>query len=80
MGHNVYQATENMTETDPNCHNLLQAPLTEDNVVSFSGKVLSSLFALGKELCHQKFELRVDNVRFVGYGVSLEFEVCMSTG
>ena len=23
----------------------------------------------------QKFELRVDNVRFVGYGVSLEFEV-----
>ena len=53
----------------------LQRTLSEDNVISFSSKVLSSLFALGKSLCDEKFELRVDNVRFVGHGVSLEFQV-----
>lgn len=48
--------------------------LSEDNLISFSSKVLSSLFALGEGLCDEKFELRVDNVRFVGHGVSLEFQ------
>ena len=52
----------------------MQRTLSEDNVISFSSKVLSSLFALGKSLCDEKFELRVDNVRFVGHGVGLEFQ------
>ncbi len=50
-----------------------QPTLNEENLLSFSSKVLSNVFAVTKSLCDEKFELRADNVRFVGHPISLEF-------
>ena len=35
-------------------------------------KVLSNLFAVHPKLCDEKFELKINDVRFVGHPVSLE--------
>lgn len=54
--------------------------LNMDNLLDFPSKVLSNLFAVHPALCEDKFELKVDNIRFVGHPVSLETEVCASGG
>ncbi|XP_054719235.1 GATOR complex protein NPRL3-like [Uloborus diversus] len=38
-----------------------------DNLLRFDDKVLSNLFAVKPELCGQKFELKIENVRFIGH-------------
>ena len=45
--------------------------LTE-NLPEFPSKVLSNLFAVHPKLCDQKFELKINDVRFVGHPLSLE--------
>ena len=51
-----------------------QRALNEDNLIGFSSKTLSGMFMPSKRICEKKpkFELRIDNVRFVGYPVSLD--------
>ncbi|KAF4519521.1 hypothetical protein B566_EDAN010707 [Ephemera danica] len=52
---------------------LLQSPPSQTSNISngqltgFSDEVLSTLFAVKPELCEQKFELKVNDVRFVGH-------------
>jgi hypothetical protein len=41
-------------------------------LVAFPSKVISHVFAVSPRLCGEKFELKVDEVRFVGHPVSLE--------
>lgn len=41
--------------------------LSKDHLTSFSDEVLSSLFAVKLELCNRKFELKVNDVRFVSH-------------
>ena len=49
--------------------------LNEKNLIKFPSKVLSNLFAASKQLCNQqKFELKVDDIRFVGHPVNLEMK------
>ena len=40
-------------------------------VVSLPDKVLSDLFAVKPELCGQKFEVKINDIRFVGHPISL---------
>ncbi|RWS24528.1 hypothetical protein B4U80_04388 [Leptotrombidium deliense] len=40
-----------------------------DTVVNISDNVLSNLFAVKSELCGEKFELKINDVRFVGHPV-----------
>lgn len=40
-------------------------------VVKLSNKVLSDLFAVKPSLCDQKFEVKINDVRFVGHPISL---------
>lgn len=55
--------TEDLLQTPPpqssNIHN--------GQLAGFSDEVLSTLFAVKPELCEQKFELKVNDVRFVGH-------------
>lgn len=44
----------------------------QGNYVTISDKALSNLFACQQDLCKQKFELKINNVRFVGHPVSLQ--------
>ena len=39
-----------------------------------SDETLANLFSVSKDLCGSKFELKVNDVRFVGHPVSLEPE------
>ncbi|XP_048515143.1 GATOR complex protein NPRL3 isoform X2 [Athalia rosae] len=41
--------------------------ISNGNLTGFSDEVLSTLFAVKPELCELKFELKVNNVRFVGH-------------
>lgn len=41
--------------------------ITNGNLTGLSDEVLSTLFAVKPELCELKFELKVNNVRFVGH-------------
>lgn len=40
-------------------------------MVFFPSQVLSTLFAVKPELCERKFELKVNDVRFVGHPIQL---------
>lgn len=40
---------------------------TNGNLTGLSDEVLSTLFAVKPELCETKFELKVNDVRFVGH-------------
>ncbi|CAL4132605.1 unnamed protein product [Meganyctiphanes norvegica] len=42
-----------------------------NSMIDFSDKVMSNLFAVKSELCDNKFELKVNDVRFVGHPVRL---------
>ncbi|XP_040581661.1 GATOR1 complex protein NPRL3 [Lepeophtheirus salmonis] len=46
--------------------------LTWENLADFPSSVLSNLFAVNPELCDSKFELKVNDVRFVGHPINLE--------
>ncbi|KAB0794262.1 hypothetical protein PPYR_13882 [Photinus pyralis] len=56
---------------------LLQSPppptsnINKGSLTGISDEVLSSLFAVKQELCNQKFELKINDVRFVGHPTSL---------
>ncbi|XP_027228849.1 GATOR1 complex protein NPRL3 [Penaeus vannamei] len=45
--------------------------ISNGKLTGFSDKVMSNLFALKSELCDRKFELKVNDVRFVGHPVRL---------
>lgn len=57
---------------------LLQSPpppasnISKGSLTGISDEVLSSLFAVKPELCNQKFELKVNDVRFVGHPTLLQ--------
>lgn len=40
--------------------------------IEFTDEVISSLFAVKMDLCEQKFELKVNNVRFVGHPIKIQ--------
>lgn len=44
---------------------------SENSLLKFDDKVLSTLFAVKPELCGQKFELKIENVRFIGHPTHL---------
>ncbi len=46
--------------------------IKEGRLVGFTDEILANMFAVPKELCGSKFELKVNDVRFVGHPVSLE--------
>lgn len=52
---------------------LLQSPppqtsnISKGNITGLTDEVLSNLFAVKPELCERKFELKVNDVRFVGH-------------
>lgn len=41
--------------------------LNADNLPTFSNKVLSNLLAAHPSLCDNKFELKINDIRFVGH-------------
>ncbi|XP_077525983.1 GATOR complex protein Nprl3 isoform X1 [Haemaphysalis longicornis] len=45
--------------------------VSDKNLVLISDKALSNLFATKSDLCNRKFELKVNDVRFVGHPVQL---------
>lgn len=57
---------------------LLQSPATQTfnidkgHLTGFTDEVLSTLFAVKQELCEAKFELKVNDVRFVGHPTLLQ--------
>lgn len=48
------------------------ANLRAENLPEFPSKVLSNMFAVHPKLCDRKFELKINDVRFVGHPLSLE--------
>ncbi|KAJ3642280.1 hypothetical protein Zmor_025080 [Zophobas morio] len=64
--------------TLPNLEDLLQSPtqplsnINKGHLTGFTDEVLSSLFAVKSELCNKKFELKVNDVRFVGHPTLLQ--------
>lgn len=64
--------------TLPNLEDLLQSPpqptsnINKGQLTGFTDEVLSSLFAVKPELCNKKFELKVNDVRFVSHPTKLQ--------
>lgn len=64
--------------TLPVVDDLLQSPnqpysnINKENLTGFTDEVLSSLFAVKTELCNRKFELKVNDVRFVSHPTLLQ--------
>lgn len=64
-----------LTDTE----DLLQSPpppisnIHKGQLTGFKDEVLSTLFAVKPELCNRKFELKVNDVRFVGHPTLLPF-------
>lgn len=46
--------------------------INKENLTGFTDEVLSSLFAVKSELCNRKFELKVNDVRFVSHPTLLQ--------
>ena len=49
--------------------------LNEGNLIQIPSKVLSNIFSVSTKLCGAKFEMKVDDVRFVGHPISLDMTV-----
>ncbi|XP_030592090.1 GATOR1 complex protein NPRL3 isoform X4 [Archocentrus centrarchus] len=50
-----------------------QSPLTDEQLVAgFSDIILSTILATKSDMCGKKFELKIDNVRFVGHPTLLQ--------
>ncbi|XP_019866950.2 GATOR complex protein NPRL3 isoform X2 [Aethina tumida] len=66
--------------TLPVVEDLLQSPaqpcsnMNKGNLAGFTDEVLSSLFAVKMELCDRKFELKVNDVRFVSHPTLLQLK------
>ncbi|KAG5888473.1 hypothetical protein JTB14_022103 [Gonioctena quinquepunctata] len=64
--------------TLPVTEDLLQSPvqpsinINRENLTGFTDEVLSSLFVVKKDLCNRKFELKVNDVRFVSHPTLLQ--------
>ncbi|CAG9861909.1 unnamed protein product [Phyllotreta striolata] len=64
--------------TLPVVDDLLQSPkqsfsnINKENLTGLTDEVLSSLFAVKTELCNRKFELKVNDVRFVSHPTLLQ--------
>lgn len=64
--------------TLPIVEDLLQSPPTpssninKGHLTGFTDEVLSSLFAVKTELCNKKFELKVNDVRFISHPTLLQ--------
>lgn len=62
----------------PTSEDLLQGPapqtfnIDKGHLTGFTDEVLSTLFAVKQELCEAKFELKVNDVRFVGHPTLLQ--------
>jgi len=46
--------------------------IKDDQLTGFTDEILANMFAVSNQLCTSKFELKVNDVRFVGHPVSLE--------
>ena len=46
--------------------------IKDGRLVGFTDEILANMFEVARELCGSKFELKVNDVRFVGHPVSLE--------
>lgn len=53
--------------------------LNADILPTFSSKVLSNIFGVHSFLCGNKFELKIDEVRFIGHPLSLEIKPGVKT-
>ena len=51
-----------------------QSNIKQGQLHGLSDETLANLFSVSKDLCGSKFELKVNDVRFVGHPVSLEPE------
>ena len=69
-----YQLPETFLDEDILSASMQQSSsnLRTENLPEFPSKVLSNLFAVHPKLCDQKFELKINDVRFVGHPLSLE--------
>ena len=66
--------TEDLLQTPPpQTSNIYKGCLT-----GFSDEVLSTLFAVKPELCERKFELKVNDVRFVGHPTLLSDSIILT--
>lgn len=66
--------TEDLLQTSPpQTSNIYNGRLT-----GFSDEVLSTLFAVKPELCERKFELKVNDVRFVGHPTLLSDSIILT--
>ncbi|KAL3269468.1 hypothetical protein HHI36_008537 [Cryptolaemus montrouzieri] len=54
--------------------------INKGNLIGFSDEVLSSLFAVKMELCNKKFELKVNDVRFVSHPTQLQLRNKLKDG
>ncbi|KAJ8317878.1 hypothetical protein KUTeg_002969 [Tegillarca granosa] len=64
--------------TEDTAHNFKHTSNVSNNVLSgFSPEVLANLLTVKSDLCSQKFDIKIDNVRFVGYPMTLD--PCTST-
>lgn len=48
--------------------------ISKENLTGYTDEVLSSLFAVKAELCNRKFELKVNDVRFVSHPTLLQLK------
>ncbi|XP_011631911.1 GATOR complex protein NPRL3-like [Pogonomyrmex barbatus] len=77
MTNNIRDSTQCTKRKNPysliNTEDLLQSlpfptsNVSNGNLTGLTDEVLSTLFAVKPELCEQKFELKVNDVRFVGH-------------
>ncbi|XP_020667598.1 GATOR1 complex protein NPRL3 isoform X1 [Pogona vitticeps] len=58
---------------DPDGDSREPCPLTDEEVVSgFSDVILATILATKSDMCGKKFELKIDNIRFVGHPTLLQ--------
>ena len=77
--HRLYKLPSSFLEDDQPQENglvgslaVLEKNLRADNLAEYPSKVLSNMFAAHPKLCDKKFELKINDVRFVGHPISLE--------
>lgn len=68
--HNFYKLPADLVDEDT-CKAASES-LSAENLPEFPSKVLSNMFAVHSELCDKKFELKINDVRFVGHPLSLK--------
>ncbi|KAM9304720.1 GATOR1 complex protein NPRL3 [Gastrophryne carolinensis] len=62
---------------DPDGDSKEPCPLTDEQMVAgFSDVILATILATKSDMCGKKFELKIDNVRFVGHPTLLQHALC----